>query len=82
MKIQLDEQKTKYETVQEKHLADLEEMRKAGQDALAVIVEDYKVLVVNHLVGPVLKIETGSGALKPNEIWNFESLQIYDQNVT
>ena len=43
LRSQLEEQKSRFESVQEKHLTDLEEMRAAGQQALAIIVEDYKV---------------------------------------
>ena len=31
------------------------------------------------VVGPVVKIKTGFRALKPNEIRDFESVQIYDK---
>ncbi|XP_070564912.1 coiled-coil domain-containing protein 91-like [Ptychodera flava] len=39
-----DEQKRKYEEMQEKQSKELDEIRKAGHDALAIIVEEYKEL--------------------------------------
>ncbi|XP_064602192.1 coiled-coil domain-containing protein 91-like [Liolophura sinensis] len=41
---ELEEQKEKYEELQKRHMSELEAMRKAGMDALAVIVEEYKEL--------------------------------------
>ncbi|XP_071809437.1 uncharacterized protein [Asterias amurensis] len=38
------EQKQRYEQVQARHASEMEEIRKAGHDALAVIVEEYKEL--------------------------------------
>ncbi|XP_035673690.1 coiled-coil domain-containing protein 91-like isoform X1 [Branchiostoma floridae] len=39
-----EQQKEKYQQLQEKHLEELADIRKAGHDALAVIVEEYKEL--------------------------------------
>lgn len=39
-----DEQKKSYEELQAKHSKQLDEIRQAGHDALAVIVEEYKVI--------------------------------------
>lgn len=44
LQTQLSEQKTKYEALQAKHASDLEAIRQAGHDALAVVVEEYKTL--------------------------------------
>ena len=38
------EQKQRYEQVQARHALEMDEIRKAGHDALAIIVEEYKVL--------------------------------------
>lgn len=35
--------------MQEQHKNDIEEIRKAGHDALAVIVEEYKVIYTNRV---------------------------------
>lgn len=40
----LEKQKEKYEQLQEQHQEQVKEIRKAGHDALAVIVEEYKEL--------------------------------------
>ncbi|XP_068755532.1 coiled-coil domain-containing protein 91-like [Montipora capricornis] len=40
----LEKQKEKYEQLQEQHQEQIKEIRKAGHDALAVIVEEYKEL--------------------------------------
>ncbi|XP_038052718.1 coiled-coil domain-containing protein 91-like [Patiria miniata] len=39
-----EEQRQRYEAVQARHATEMEEIRKAGHDALAVIVEEYKEL--------------------------------------
>ncbi|XP_019631578.1 PREDICTED: coiled-coil domain-containing protein 91-like [Branchiostoma belcheri] len=39
-----EQQKEKYQQLQEKHLEELADIRKAGHEALAVIVEEYKEL--------------------------------------
>ncbi|XP_052825138.1 uncharacterized protein LOC106882475 isoform X3 [Octopus bimaculoides] len=44
LQVQLSEQKSKYESLQAKHASDLEAIRQAGHDALAVVVEEYKSL--------------------------------------
>ena len=40
---QLAEQKQRFEALQSKHAEELEEMRQAGHQSLALIVEEYKV---------------------------------------
>ena len=42
-RVEVAQQKQRYDEIQAKHAAELEEIRKAGHDALAVIVEEYKV---------------------------------------
>ena len=43
-----EEQRQRYEQVQARHASEMEEIRKAGHDALAVIVEEYKVRTNAH----------------------------------
>ncbi|XP_072047464.1 uncharacterized protein [Amphiura filiformis] len=43
-RLEVAQQKQRYDEIQTKHAAELEEIRKAGHDALAVIVEEYKEL--------------------------------------
>ena len=40
----LEESEERYSELQSKHQTELEGVRKAGHDTLAVIVEEYKVL--------------------------------------
>ncbi|XP_077994931.1 coiled-coil domain-containing protein 91-like isoform X2 [Glandiceps talaboti] len=42
--LEADEQKRKYEEMQDKQSKEIEEIRKAGHDALAIIIEEYKEL--------------------------------------
>ena len=39
----LEESEARYMELQEKHKKELEDVRKAGHDTLAIIVEEYKV---------------------------------------
>ena len=39
----LEESEERYTELQSKHQAELEDVRKAGHDTLAIIVEEYKV---------------------------------------